>query len=107
MYNTGKGIPVQIHSKEKIYIPELIFGNLLTGANFNDDDKKVRQHARDWRQAHAGGSYRLFPPQPFICFVHISYMAQVVGGRNGYGAKLCNIFSTKFTIETCDTSVSL
>lgn len=25
---------------------------------------------------------------------------KVVGGRNGYGAKLCNIFSTKFTVET-------
>ncbi len=24
----------------------------------------------------------------------------LVGGRNGYGAKLCNIFSTKFTVET-------
>lgn len=23
-----------------------------------------------------------------------------LGGRNGYGAKLCNIFSTKFTVET-------
>ena len=22
------------------------------------------------------------------------------GGRNGYGAKLCNIFSSKFTVET-------
>ncbi len=28
--------------------------------------------------------------------------AQVTGGRNGYGAKLANIFSTEFTIETCD-----
>lgn len=27
---------------------------------------------------------------------------QVTGGRNGYGAKLANIFSTKFTVETCD-----
>lgn len=27
---------------------------------------------------------------------------QVTGGRNGYGAKLANIFSTQFTIETCD-----
>lgn len=25
---------------------------------------------------------------------------KVTGGRNGYGAKLCNIFSTKFIIET-------
>jgi DNA gyrase/topoisomerase IV subunit B len=29
-------------------------------------------------------------------------MPQVTGGRNGYGAKLANIFSTEFTIETCD-----
>ena len=28
--------------------------------------------------------------------------AQVTGGRNGYGAKLANIFSSEFTIETCD-----
>lgn len=35
--NNGKGIPVAIHKKEKIYIPELIFGELLTGSNFNDD----------------------------------------------------------------------
>lgn len=29
---------------------------------------------------------------------------QVTGGRNGYGAKLANIFSTEFVIETCDGS---
>ena len=29
-------------------------------------------------------------------------MLQVTGGRNGYGAKLANIFSTEFTVETCD-----
>lgn len=27
---------------------------------------------------------------------------KVVGGRNGFGAKLCNIFSTKFTVETAN-----
>ena len=26
----------------------------------------------------------------------------MTGGRNGYGAKLANIFSTKFVVETCD-----
>ena len=29
---------------------------------------------------------------------------QVTGGRNGYGAKLANIFSTEFVVETCDGS---
>lgn len=64
--NDGKGIPIEIHDKEKIYIPELIFGNLLTSSNYDDDEKKV------------------------------------TGGRNGYGAKLCNIFSNKFELETAD-----
>lgn len=32
----------------------------------------------------------------------ITCIMQVTGGRNGYGAKLTNIFSTEFTIETCD-----
>ncbi|KAM5483676.1 DNA topoisomerase 2 [Microsporum audouinii] len=67
VWNNGRGIPVEVHSKEKIYIPELIFGHLLTSSNYNDQQEKV------------------------------------TGGRNGYGAKLCNIFSNEFTIETADS----
>lgn len=26
--NNGRGIPIEMHEKEGIYIPELIFGNL-------------------------------------------------------------------------------
>jgi DNA topoisomerase-2 len=66
VHNNGRGIPIELHEKEKIYIPELIFGHLLTSSNYDDDEKKV------------------------------------TGGRNGYGAKLCNIFSTEFTVETAD-----
>ena len=64
--NNGRGIPVQIHEKEKVYVPELIFGHLLTSSNYDDNQKKT------------------------------------TGGRNGYGAKLCNIFSTEFVVETAD-----
>uniref|UniRef100_A0A3Q2U469 DNA topoisomerase 2 n=1 Tax=Fundulus heteroclitus TaxID=8078 RepID=A0A3Q2U469_FUNHE len=64
VWNNGKGIPVVEHKVEKVYVPALIFGQLLTSSNYNDDQKKV------------------------------------TGGRNGYGAKLCNIFSKKFTVET-------
>ena len=64
--NDGEGIKVEMHSKEKIYIPELIFGHLLTSSNYSDS-----------KIAH-------------------------VGGKNGYGAKLTNIFSTEFYIETID-----
>lgn len=39
--NNGKSIPVQIHKKEKIHIPELLFGHLLTGSNFDDDEKRL------------------------------------------------------------------
>ncbi len=34
--NDGKVIPIVKHSKENIYVPELIFGHLLTGSNFDD-----------------------------------------------------------------------
>ena len=64
IWNNGRGIPIEIHQKEKIWIPEMIFGHLLTSSNYDDDQQKV------------------------------------TGGRNGYGAKLCNIFSTKFSLET-------
>lgn len=64
VYNNGQGIPVVMHKEEKMYVPTMIFGHLLTSSNYNDEEEKV------------------------------------TGGRNGYGAKLCNIFSTKFTVET-------
>lgn len=62
--NDGRGIPIEIHSKEKIWVPELIFGNLLTSSNYDDEEEKT------------------------------------TGGRNGYGAKLANIYSTEFIVET-------
>lgn len=64
--NTGAGIPIEIHPKEKIYVPEMIFGELLTSSNYDDSEKRT------------------------------------VGGRNGYGAKLANIFSTEFSIDIHD-----
>ncbi|GAA5989920.1 hypothetical protein JCM11641_002811 [Rhodosporidiobolus odoratus] len=65
--NDGRGIPVEIHATEGIYIPELIFGQLLTSSNYDDNEEKV------------------------------------TGGRNGFGAKLANIYSTEFTVETADS----
>lgn len=38
--NDGDGIPVVIHEKEKIYIPQLIMGNLLSGSNFDDTEER-------------------------------------------------------------------
>ncbi|XP_058818092.1 DNA topoisomerase 2 [Topomyia yanbarensis] len=64
IWNNGQGIPVVMHKEEKMYVPTMIFGHLLTSSNYNDEEEKV------------------------------------TGGRNGYGAKLCNIFSTKFVVET-------
>ncbi|XP_015928118.1 DNA topoisomerase 2-alpha [Parasteatoda tepidariorum] len=64
IWNNGQGIPVVEHKDEKMFVPTMIFGHLLTSSNYNDEERKV------------------------------------TGGRNGYGAKLCNIFSTKFVVET-------
>ncbi|KAL3462611.1 DNA topoisomerase [Aspergillus heterothallicus] len=69
VWNNGKGIPIEMHEEKGIYIPQMIFGNLLTSSNYDDDKAKI------------------------------------TGGRNGFGAKLCNVFSTEFTVETQDTRV--
>ena len=39
--NDGVGIDVIIHKTHNIYIPELIFGNLLTSTNYNDNDERI------------------------------------------------------------------
>jgi len=41
VWNNGKGIPVAMHPKEKVYVPELVFGHLLTSSNYDDTIKKV------------------------------------------------------------------
>ena len=37
--NDGKGIPIVLDPKHNIYIPEMIFGNMLSGSNFKDNKK--------------------------------------------------------------------
>jgi DNA topoisomerase-2 len=39
--NDGKSVEVAMHPIEKIYVPELIFGKLMSGSNFNDDEDRV------------------------------------------------------------------
>ena len=48
--NNGKGIPVVEHKDEKMFVPTMIFGHLLTSSNFNDEEQKVDyiEHRRAW-----------------------------------------------------------
>ncbi|KAJ6299415.1 hypothetical protein OIU76_020389 [Salix suchowensis] len=41
VYNNGDGVPVEIHKEEGVYVPELIFGHLLTSSNYDDAEKKT------------------------------------------------------------------
>jgi DNA topoisomerase-2 len=41
VWNDGDGIPVVIHKDEKVYVPELIFGHLLTGENYDDSEQRI------------------------------------------------------------------
>jgi len=64
--NDGKCVPVVKHKKEKIWTPELVFGNLRTSNNYDDKEERL------------------------------------TGGRNGYGAKLANIFSVEYYVTIWD-----
>lgn len=69
--NSGDGLEIIKHAEHGIYIPELVFGNLLTSTNYDEDTERT------------------------------------IGGLNGLGAKLVNIFSTKFIVETVDANREL
>ncbi|KAF0896409.1 hypothetical protein E2562_024284 [Oryza meyeriana var. granulata] len=36
VYNNGEGIPVELHQEEGVYLPEIIFGHLVTTTNYDD-----------------------------------------------------------------------
>ena len=65
--NGGIPIPVEMHKEEKLYVPELIFGNLMSSSSY--DKTKKRQFS----------------------------------SRNGFGSKLTNIFSKKFSVTVADS----
>lgn len=60
------GIAVVIHKEYNEWVPEMIFSNLKSGSNFDDNEDRI------------------------------------TSGLNGMGSVLTNIFSTKFTVSTCD-----
>jgi DNA topoisomerase-2 len=69
--NDGESIDIEKHPEHGIYIPQLIFGELLTSTNYDEKEQKL------------------------------------VGGKNGYGVKLVNIFSKKFKLCIVDTTRKL
>ncbi len=69
--NDGESIDVVEHPEHKVWIPQMIFGELLTSTNYNKDEKKL------------------------------------VGGKNGYGVKLVNIFAKELKVIVKDQARKL
>jgi len=69
--NDGDPIDVAQHPEHKVWIPQLIFGELLTSTNYDKEEKKL------------------------------------VGGKNGYGVKLVNIFAKELEVSIVDAGRKL
>ncbi|EGG19554.1 DNA topoisomerase II [Cavenderia fasciculata] len=41
VWNDGKGVPVEMHKGEKMQVPELVFGHLLTSSNYDDSEERL------------------------------------------------------------------
>ena len=80
VWNNGRGIPIEIHKEHNCYVPELIFGRYTEKSSY---------------------VYRIVG-HLLTSSNYDDSQEKVTGGRNGFGAKLANIFSTQFTIETGD-----
>jgi len=39
--NNGSGVPVVVHKEHNLYVPELIFGHLLSGSNYDDSQQRI------------------------------------------------------------------
>lgn len=61
--NDGEPIDIVEHPEHKVWVPQMVFSELLTSTNYDKDEKKL------------------------------------VGGKNGYGVKLVNIFAK--TMDIC------
>jgi DNA topoisomerase-2 len=66
--NDGESIDVAEHPEHKTWIPQMIFGELLTSSNYDPKEKKL------------------------------------VGGKNGYGVKLVNIFANEMKLHINDNT---
>lgn len=64
--NDGEPIDVVQHPEHKVWVPQMIFAELLTSTNYDAEEKKL------------------------------------VGGKNGYGVKLVNIFANKLEVTIVD-----
>jgi DNA topoisomerase II len=69
--NDGEPIDVAEHPEHKVWIPQMIFGELLTSTNYDKNEKKL------------------------------------VGGKNGYGVKLVNIFAKEMKVIVVDQARGL
>ena len=69
--NDGEPIDVVQHPEHKVWVPQMIFAELLTSTNYDADEKKL------------------------------------VGGKNGYGVKLVNIFAKQMKVMIIDPSRKL
>ena len=69
--NDGEPIDVAEHPEHKVWIPQMIFGELLTSTNYDKNEKKL------------------------------------VGGKNGYGVKLVNIFAKEMKVVVVDQARGL
>lgn len=68
-----------MHKEHGCYVPELVFGKAL-----------ILDNQRDIGHLLTSSNYD-------------DKIKKVTGGRNGYGAKLTNIFSKRFVVETNDS----
>lgn len=69
--NDGEPIDIVQHPEHKVWIPQMIFAELLTSTNYDAEEKKL------------------------------------VGGKNGYGVKLVNIFSKQMEVMVVDAGRKL
>jgi len=90
--------------------PQLVLGELFTGSNFDDGAGRIvggrRRRALRTKPRHHARPRPAIPTLPLTLTLSQPSPTRA-RGRHGFGAKLANIFSERFEVETADAAAGV
>lgn len=81
--NDGPAIPIKIHTKHNKYVPELIFGDLLSGENLDEKDERM-----------VGGTHGL--GAKIVNLFSKKFKVEIADGENKYEQTFYNNLSRRY-----------
>ena len=91
MVHDNGGIPVEMHKQTKMYVPQMIFGNLRSSSNYNDEED------RSWVGVNGLGS-------KLTCIFSTKFEVITADGKNKFSMTWTNNMKKHTPAEVCKSN---